>query len=166
MSYKMWFTLATAATMMSATPAFAQRGDGQGREARQRIEAYALNELVTQLALDGDTAQRFREVAVRYQLQIAAVRKDMRQAHQALKQLLDGGGTPDATRLGQLSDQILAGRAKLQALEGQRTVENRKILTPAQFARLLVVWPELSREVRTQVKQNAGGGGQPVAPNF
>jgi Spy/CpxP family protein refolding chaperone len=68
---------------------------------------------------------------------------------------------PDEARLSQLADLVVADRGKVQALEAQRTADNRRVLTPAQFAHLIVVWPQINRQIRVEMWKAMHGGQTP-----
>jgi len=65
--------------------------------------------------------------------------------------------TPDDARLGQLSDLVHNDRLKVEELDHQRVGELRRVLTPVQFAKAIVVSPKLKREVQRQIMQAIRG---------
>jgi hypothetical protein len=69
---------------------------------------------------------------------------------------------PDEGKLSQLADTIINDRSKVQALETQRTNENRSVLTPTQFAKLVVVWPQINRQVKIEIYKAMHGGQAPA----
>lgn len=159
----------TLATMMLAgalalsMPARAQPGDGQKRAAvRKQIADYAMGQLTQKLGLDPATAAKFREVSERYQQQIAGVHREVGLAMRELKAQLAAPTLNDA-RLSQLADTVVGDRQKVQALEAQRTAEYRRVLSPAQFARLIVEWPQINRQIRVEMWKAMHGGQPPAA---
>jgi DNA-binding transcriptional MerR regulator len=145
-----------------SVPAAAQP-DGQKRaQVRQRIAEYAMEQLTQQLALDAPTAARFREVADRYQAQLAGVHKETGMALKEIKAQL-AAPQPDSARLAQLTDLVLQNRAKSQALEAQRSAENRRVLSPVQFAKLMTIWPKVNRQIHVEMWKAAHGGAEPAA---
>jgi len=159
-------TLATvmmAGCLAMALPAQARQGDGQKRaQVRKQIADYALGQLTQQLGLDAATAAKFREVSERYQQQIAGVHREVGLAMKELKAQLAAAAPIDA-RLQQLADTVVGDRQKVQGLEAQRTAEYRRVLTPAQFGRLIVVWPQINRQIRVEMWKAMHGGQAPAA---
>ncbi|MCU1282889.1 MAG: hypothetical protein JWM53_6435 [bacterium] len=146
-----------------ALPAAAQPGDGQKRaQVRQRITEFAMQQITQQLALDAATAQRFRAVAEKYEPQIGGLHREVGMAVKELKAQL-GSPQPDEAKLSQLADTIVNDRSKVQALEAQRTTENRRVLTPAQFAKLVVVWPQINRQIKVEMYKAMHGGQAPAS---
>ena len=149
-------------TLMMAAPAMAQP-DGQKRaQARQRITEFAMQQIQSQLALDAPTLQRFRAVADKYEPQIAGIHKEVGMAMRELKAQL-AAASPDEARLGQLAELIVNDRTKVQALEAQRTAENRRVLTPTQFAKLIIAWPQINRQVKIEMYKAMHGGQAPAS---
>ncbi|MGZ3429825.1 MAG: periplasmic heavy metal sensor [Polyangia bacterium] len=144
-------------------PALAQPGDGQKRaQVRQRITEFAIQQITQQLALDAATAQRFRAVADKYEPQIVGLHREVGMAMKELKAQL-AAAQPDEARLSQLADTIVNDRTKVQALEAQRTADNRRVLTPTQFAKLVVVWPQINRQIKLEMYKAMHGGQAPAS---
>jgi Spy/CpxP family protein refolding chaperone len=136
--------------------------DGQKRAlARQRITEFAMGKIQQELALDAATLQRFRAVADKYEPQIMGLHREMGMAVKEIHAQL-AASPPDEARLGQLADTVVNDRTKVQALEAQRTAENRRVLTPAQFAKLIVVWPQINRQVKIEMYKAMHGGQAPA----
>ena len=144
-------------------PAAAQPGDGQKRaQVRQRITEFAMQQITQQLALDAPTAQRFRAVAEKYEPQIIGLHREVGMAMKELKAQL-AAAQPDEAKLSQLADTIVNDRSKVQALEAQRTTENRRALTPTQFAKLVVVWPQINRQIKLEMYKAMHNGQAPAS---
>ena len=85
---------------------------------------------------------------------------------QQLQQQLDGAGNlKDKRAIDKLIDQALANQRATWDVEDKRIAEIRKILTPAQVARMLIVLPALERRIQNQLrnavgKMKNGGGGK------
>ena len=158
-----WTTamIVCGALAMSA-PALAQP-DGQKRaQIRQHITDFAMQQITQQLALDATTAQRFRAVADKYEPQIAGLHREIGMAMRELKAQL-AAPQPDETTLSRLSDTIVNDRSKVQALEAQRTADNRSVLTPTQFAKLVVAWPKINRQIKLEMYKAIHGGQAPAS---
>jgi Spy/CpxP family protein refolding chaperone len=155
-------SLILAGTLALSLPAAAQP-DGQKRaQVRQRVTDFAMQQIVQELALDAPTAQRFKAVADRYEPQIAGLHREVGMAMKELKAQL-AAPQPDEARLGQLADTIVNDRSKVQALEAQRTADNRRVLTPTQFAKLVVAWPKINRQVKIEMFKAMHNGQAPAS---
>ncbi len=119
-----------------------------------------MQQIVQQLGLDAATAQRFRAVAAKYEPQIAGLHREVGMAMRELKAQL-ASAQPDEARLSQLADTIVNDRTKVQALEAQRTADNRTVLTPTQFAKLITVWPKINHQIKLQMFKAMHGGQAP-----
>ena len=136
--------------------------DGQKRAlARQRITEFAMGKIQQELALDAATLQRFRAVAEKYEPQIMGLHREMGMAMKEIHAQL-ASAQPDDAKLSQLADVVVNDRTKVQALELQRTNENRRVLTPAQFAKLIVAWPRINRQVKIEMYKAMHGGQAPA----
>ncbi len=144
-----------------SAPAMAQPDGGKRAQVHQKIVEFAMQQIQQQLGLDAPTLQRFRTVADKYEPQIAGLHKEVGMAMKELKAQL-AAAQPDEAKLSQLADTIINDRGKVQALEAQRTTENRRVLTPTQFAKLVVVWPQINRQVKIEMYKAMHGGQAPA----
>jgi Spy/CpxP family protein refolding chaperone len=148
--------------LLASLPALAQP-DGQKRaQVRQQITEFAMKQITTELALDATTAQRFRAVAEKYEPQINGIHREVGMAMKELKTQL-AAPQPDEGRLTQLANTIVNDRAKVQALEAQRTADNERVLTPTQFAKLIVAWPKINRQIKLEMYKAMHGGQAPAS---
>jgi Spy/CpxP family protein refolding chaperone len=148
--------------LLASLPALAQP-DGQKRaQVRQQITEFAMKQITTELALDATTAQRFRAVAEKYEPQINGIHREVGMAMKELKTQL-AAPQPDEGRLTQLANTIVSDRAKVQALEAQRTADNQRVLTPTQFAKLIVAWPKINRQIKLEMYKAMHGGQAPAS---
>jgi Spy/CpxP family protein refolding chaperone len=153
-------SMMVAGALALSVPAVAQP-DGQKRaQVRQQITEFAMQQVTHELGLDAATAQRFRAVADKYEPQIAGLHREVGMAMKELKAQL-AAPQVDEARLSQLSDTVVNDRAKVQALEAQRTDDNRRVLTPTQFAKLVVAWPKINRQIRVELYKAIHGGQPP-----
>jgi Spy/CpxP family protein refolding chaperone len=151
-----------ALALATATPALAQP-DGQKRaQARERITEFTMQKIQAEVGLDAPTLQRFRAVADKYEPQIAGIHREVGMAMRELKAQL-AAAQPDETTLSRLSDTIVNDRTKVQALEAQRTADNRSVLTPTQFAKLVVAWPKINRQIKLEMYKAIHGGQAPAS---
>jgi hypothetical protein len=63
--------------------------------------------------------------------------------------------SPDETKLRDLSDRVIALRHQIRDVEDERQQEVRRILSPAQFAKLITGWPEAERRIRERLRHAA-----------
>jgi hypothetical protein len=70
----------------------------------------------------------------------------------------------DAKAVDRVVDEALVNQRAFWELEDRRIAELRKILTPGQAARLLVVLPELERKIRNQLRKAIVSHRAPGAP--
>lgn len=157
------FALMMAAGLSWSLPALAQPLQAKRAQVRRQVTEYMMLHLTQELALDAATAERVRAVWQQYQDQIAGVRREMGMATKELKAQL-AAVEPDTARLQQLSDIIVADRQRVQGIESQRIAALRNILTPAQFAKAIIVSPKIQRQVRQQIWQLAHPNGAPTPP--
>jgi Spy/CpxP family protein refolding chaperone len=155
-------SLILAGAMALALPAAAQPDVQKRAQARQRITDFAFQQIDQQLALDAPTAQRFRAVADKYEPQITGLHHEVGLAMKELNAQL-AAAQPDEAKLSQLADTIINDRAKVQALESQRTTENRRVLTPTQMAKLIVAWPKINRQIKLEIYKAMHGGQAPAS---
>jgi hypothetical protein len=140
-----------AGALALTTPAAAQGPLAQKRAAvRQQVMQYMMQQLTQELALDASAAARVREIWERYQQQIDGVHREQGMIFKELKSQL-AAPTPDNARLTQLSDLAFANRQKAESLDLQRVGEFKRMLTPPQFAKLILLSPKLRREIQQQV---------------
>jgi Spy/CpxP family protein refolding chaperone len=148
-------------TMALSLPALAQPDVQKRAQVRQRITDFAMQQITQELALDAATAQRLRAVSDKYEAQIGGLHREVGMAMKELKAQL-AAAQPDEAKLAQLADTIVNDRTKVQALEAQRTTENRRVLTPTQFAKLVVAWPKINRQIKLEMYKAMHGGQAPA----
>jgi Spy/CpxP family protein refolding chaperone len=69
-------------------------------------------------------------------------------------------GSSDAKAIDKVVDDALANQKALWDADEKRLVELRKLLTPSQTARLLVVLPAFERRLQNQLRRVGAGGGR------
>ena len=113
--------------------------------------------IVDALKLDEATSGRLFAVLSRYddrEVQIASER------HQIMHELrVDADAPhPDDARLNNDLNRLIAVRAKQRAMEDERIKDVRKVLTPAQQAKLVLLLPRLERDFAHWIHEVAGRG--------
>ena len=133
----------------------------------EKIREVRKQRIAQVLGLDDATAKKLWVVMDRYDDQILPLRAEIGQARRALKQSLESG-TYDEKQGAELIDRMTAARKKIVELEDQRQAEARKVLTPRQFAMLVVALPEIDRalekEIRKAIQRRGGGGAGGLDP--
>jgi len=64
-------------------------------------------------------------------------------------------GHPDEGRLNAAINRLLGNRERQRAMEDERVKELRKVLTPVQQAKLILLLPRIEREFARRVQQAA-----------
>ena len=153
--------IVAGALVLSSVPALAQP-DGQKRaQVRQRITEFAMSRSSRSWRSTRRRCSASARSAEKYEAQIWRLHARWGMAMKEIKAQL-AAPPPDEARLAQLADTIVNDRTKVQALEAQRTAENRRVLTPAQFAKLIVVWPQINRQVKVEMYKAMHGGQAPA----
>ena len=112
--------------------------------------------LESRLLLDAPTAERMQSLVDKYNAKLAPLqRADVALLGELRTQL--ALTVPDARRLKSLSGELVKNRQKLQSLRDERLRELQKTLTPAEFSRLLVRWPSLTRQLRRDARRARRG---------
>jgi hypothetical protein len=141
----------TAATDDHRTP------DQLRQEVLDRMRALRAFRIVDALKLDEATSGRLFAILSRYddrEMQIAAER------HQIMHELRSDADAPhpDDARLTADLNRLLANRNKQRAMEDERIKDVRKVLNPAQQAKLVLLLPRLERDFAHWIHQVAGRG--------
>lgn len=175
--YRLTFVLALLAALGAARIASA-RDDADDRRAkvRERVRALRAAKLIEWLELDERIAAKLFPILNKYDDQIEPLLIDNGKARRELREMAESGKVDDA-KVNKLIDRILANRAKIQQLEADRLREARKMLTPIQAAKLVVVLPEIDRLIEREIRKAAkkrggrgrrrgGGAGAGAEPDF
>ncbi len=117
---------------------------------REQIRAVRAKKLAEVVKPDAATAARLQDVVGLYDDQMTAVRKDAQATRRDLTQLLKSSPN-NVQQLTKLTDQLLSQRARLQQIENDRTAAMRKLLTPEQYARIILAWRKVNREIQEQI---------------
>lgn len=129
----------------------------------QRIRAMRAQELALVLNPDTAAVNKVVELSSGFEDRLLAARQDLRSQRAELDRLLADAKADDSA-ITRATDELLARRRKLDDIEAERTAALRKVLTPAQFARLVVAWPRINRKIhaelyRALLSSKAGKGG-------
>lgn len=128
-------------------------GGGKGPVAeaiKKRIRALRASTLIDELQLDEATAGRLFPIFGHYDEEtekLLQLRADLQ------KRLSAAGELTDAHAIDKLIDDAVANQRAFWDLEDKRLADLRKVLTPAQAARLVVVLPALERKIQNQLRK-------------
>ena len=130
------------------------------KEVMERMRALRAWRIVDELKLDETTSARLFPILAKYddhELTLADERRDIAQEMQT--QL--AAPHPDDAKLTAAINRMLANRTKKHALRDERLKELRKVLSPVQQAKLVLLLPRLEREFAQFIREVAG---QPDGP--
>lgn len=131
---------------------------------KQRIRALRAYTLTEQLKLDEATAGKLFPALAKYDEELD---KLLRTRADVQRRLRDAG-TKDAKVVDALIDEAAANQRAIWDVETRRLEQLRKILTPAQVARLLIVVPAMERKLQQQLRkivETKRGGRAPADPS-
>jgi hypothetical protein len=152
---------AVAAPVVSAQPG-PPPAEKRREKIKQRIRALRAYTLTEELSLDEATAGKLFPVLAKYD---DVFDKLLQQRADLERRLKDADSIRDPRALDKLVDDAVANQRAFWDTEAARLAELRKILTPAQTARLLVVLPALERKIQNQLQRAIRGGkGRKGAP--
>lgn len=150
------------ATVASAQPRGGPNAPQDRREAvKKKIRALRAYTLTEELGLDEKSASKLFPILAKWD----DVTDKLLQARLDIQRRLTSGATTDPRQLDKLIDEAVANQKAFWDLETQRLAELRKVLTPAQTARLLVVLPAFERRIQNQLKRaikRRGAAGRPA----
>jgi hypothetical protein len=148
------------APLASAQP---RRGDGAGpaerrvvdsherrEQIKKRIRALRAYTLTDELQLDEQTAARLFPLLSRYDDDFDKLLEQRVNVQRRLKYV---DTLKDARAVDRLIDEALANQRGFWDLQDKRVQALRKILTPAQMAKLLVALPVLERRIENQLRK-------------
>lgn len=167
-----WLSVAVLA-IVSAPSGFAQPGGNPGAprraadpaenpgrrdEIKKKIRAMRAYTLTEELSLDEATAGKLFPVLARYDDETDRL---LQKRGDIQRRLRRADTLHDARAVERLIEEALVNRRAFWDLEDRRIGDLRKILTPVQSAKLLVVLPALERKIENQLRkaiqrQNAG----------
>ncbi len=128
------------------------------QEVLDRMRALRAWRIVEGLKLDETTSARLFPILARYDERETAIAAERRDIMHELGAMTDAPRPEDA-RITAAINRLLANRAKQRTLEDDRIRDLRKVLTPAQQAKLVMLLPRLERQLARWVHEVAGGHG-------
>lgn len=120
---------------------------------KKRVRALRAYTLTEELGLDEADAGKLFPVLSKFDDDFDRLLLERQQ----LQQQLDGAGNlKDKRAIDKLIDQSISNQRATWDVEDKRIAEIRKILTPAQVARMLIVLPALERRIQNQLRKAVG----------
>ena len=162
--------LAVALVMTMAVAAAAQPGKAGGKpggrpelveKVRERVRMMRMWKLTELLQLDETTAAKLFPLLKQWDDKMDPLQKELAGLRKQLKQ----SAQLDDKTIIVLIDKLVAGQQKMHLLHQQRIAELRKVLSPKQQARLIIVMGKVDRAIQRTVRQaiqGKGGGGKKV----
>jgi hypothetical protein len=149
--------LIVLAVIVIAPAAQAQPGPGARRERiKERVLALRAAVLTQELQLDEATASKLFPVLARHDTELQRLG---REAANLRRSADEAAARRDAAAINRAIDALLANQQARWAVETARFQEVRRLLTPAQAARLLVVLPAIERRIHRQMRRALDGPG-------
>ncbi len=140
--------------------ALAQPGGGGGKREKIKQQILSLRAwmLTRELALDEATAGKVFPVLAKYDDQFAKI---LRENLDLRREAEGAAARSDNKALDNVVDKLLANQRARWAIEEARFKDVRRVLTPAQAARLVVVMPKVDRRLQLELRKalRPGGGG-------
>jgi hypothetical protein len=135
-----------------------QRQQQKREDIKQRIRALRAYTLTEELALDEQTAGKLFPMLAKFDEEFD---KLLQQRQDLQKRLNASGDVKDPKAVDKLIDEAIANQRALWDTEDKRLAQLRKILTPAQVARVLVVLPAMERKIQNQLRKAVQRPNQP-----
>jgi Spy/CpxP family protein refolding chaperone len=125
-------------------------------EVLERMRALRAWRIVDELKLDESASARLFPILAKYDEQELKLSDERRDIAREIKTLL-AAPKPDDAKLNAALDRMLANRKKRIASKDERIKEVRKVLTPVQQAKLVLLLPRLEREFARSIQDVAEG---------
>jgi hypothetical protein len=123
-------------------------------EVLERMRTLRTWRIVDALKLDQATSARLFPVLARYDDREMALATERRDIARLLRAEVEAT-KPDDARLQAAIGRLLANRERQRAMEDERVKELRKVLTPVQQAKLMLLLPRLEHEFARRIQQAA-----------
>jgi Spy/CpxP family protein refolding chaperone len=141
----------TFAGVMSAR---ADKGDDLREKLRERVKAMRIARMIEALDLDEKSTVKVMPIVDKAMDDLGAIAKDAGQSRRGLRQLMQAD-KPDEGQINKLVDQLMNDRDQAKGIEDQMIKDLRKVLSPEQTAKLVVVLPEINRGLEQRIRRAA-----------
>ena len=122
----------------------------------EQVRQIATHKLVQELSLDDATATKVVPIVNDYIDRLAEARRQARGVRRQLGDLLRSDH-PDQAQLGDLSNSLLQVQANVRRAQDEGLASLKQVLTPEQFAHLLVAFPQINRAVTEEILEAIQG---------
>jgi hypothetical protein len=123
---------------------------------RQRIRAMRAWYLTEQLTLDDATSARLFPVLARFDNRIDELHRRGVQLRRTLRREMSAA-RPDPAALDRMVDALLVHYEDVYRVQRERFAAVRKVVTPTQSAKLLLLLPRIDDAIRRQIQRVMGG---------
>jgi Spy/CpxP family protein refolding chaperone len=130
------------------------------KEVLDRMRALRAFKIVEALKLDEATSARLFPILSRYDDREVAIAAERHTLMRELREETEAP-RPDDARLTATLNKLQSNRAKQRALRDDRVKDVRKVLTPMQQAKLVLLLPRLERDFAGWIHEASGRGGPP-----
>lgn len=153
-----WFVMLVLGAAV-ASPAAAQRGTGEPRQALQRrIEDLFVQRVTEELGLSPGQAERLRGTAVQMFQRRRALEAETRRLNQLLARQLRPGIAAEQDSVAHMTDSLVSLRVAYARLYQEEEVELARYLTPVQRAQYYVLRERLLQRIQDARQARRGGG--------
>ena len=128
-------------------------------EIKRKLMAFRAYRVTEELMLDETAAARVFPLLTKYDQKVDQLTVERVELNQALR-----SPPADAKAIDELIRRTLANRRAMVELDEQRLGELRKVLTAAQTARLLVLLPQIERQIKAQIRRGMRQDSDPLTP--
>ena len=126
------------------------------KEVLERMRALRAWRIVDELKLDESASARLFPILAKYDAEEVALADERRDIATEIRKLL-AAPQPDDAKLNVAINRMLANRHKRIASKDERIKEVRKVLTPVQQAKLVLLLPRIEREFARFIHDVAEG---------
>ena len=140
--------LALGGSLAAAQPA--AQGAARREAIKKKIRALRAYTLTEELNLDEKATAKLFPVLARWD---DVTEKLVQQRVELVRRLAAAGQLRDQKAIDRLIDQAVANQKAFWDLEDKRFAELRRVLTPGQAARLLIVLPAFERKIQNQLRR-------------
>ena len=132
------------------------RGAAKRQRLRQRIRAMRAWYLTDELRLDDATAGRLFPLLGQFDDRLDSLRQQGSQIRRALRREM-GAARPDPAMIDRLVNDLLAHYEALYRVQRDRFTAVRRVVSPEQSAKLLLLLPQIDDAIRGQLKRAMRG---------
>ena len=125
---------------------------------REKVRAVRMARLVDALQLDAAEAARLSPILDRGYDEIARVARESAVVRRELRALV-ATAQPDSARIDQLIDLLVGHRARIDQLQLEMLRGVRQVMSPRQAGRLVLVLPQIERQLQQQIRRAAQQNG-------